>query len=1086
MSQTAQIDILINAAQSAKTLGQLDKALSDMNAELKDIPVNSEAFRKLKAEADKTSKAINEINVSGFERKVKGFEAAGKTISSSLSLATGSMALFGSESEEVTKTLARVQGALAISTAFKDFTEAQKAADEAGGKLNKTLLGNPFILIAAVLLPLLLQMDEFKEILNVLSDVFKDIMKALKPLIDAFMVLLKSVLKAIIPIIQTLANILIKALTPILNVVSKVVAGLSPIFERLGEFLSENTIIIDALTLALQATLLPVTLLMDGLTALGIIEEKNSEAVDKTTKSLESVNIEYEKYIGNIENINRANQNRLQQIDDEIALASAQGQSINTIRELQKKKFEEERNQAREILIKNEAILEAGKLTIEQNQELIKQQLELNNTIERSNVAERLFNATNRKADADAAKARREEIKKTQAELQKSYLELRGIGRQISEQLVSEAQVPFVGFFEDLSKVTKETFATIPEGLKPAFADLIDPVKGLNAVLFETETSFGNFTRNVESVSIAVGTTTEKVLQRLFNLIQEAPEGLDVGLASKLLNTLKKQYGIIIKDAMVFDLSLQNTFDDISKTPGFYVDFFSKNLERLTSGFDFTNAPVLLSFELLQKELKEKLAEINGILERDELTIIQRERLVEQRKLLADFLVQYGNSIKSLTDEDISISLLAPIEKTIEKVFEELRTGTNEFSIDFLDKVRQFGRLAGDASDEFIGSVRKSLINLGVEAEKVDRVINKVISKTLLDALKTEEQLVLRQSQNVAIGFQKREELLRRASEIRILILKEEIRRASELEADELKRYIDARSKLLVEGKISIEEFDEDIANKRIELAKSTARVIKIITSDIESETQSESLRRLQRFANTTNEVIGFIQSAAQSAFEVINNLSQQALINLESQFQSTIGVLEATKEAGLLTEREFNFERLKAEKEYEAKRKQIEKANFERQYAAQIFQAVASTALAVINALAQFPGPPATIPLSIAAGALGAAQIAVITSQPKPKFNRGGLVPGGGPGEFDTIDARIAPGEFIVNSRASKRFLPMLESMNQFGQATIGRRETIASPPITDISSEPVRAYVVLDELNEKNEVLSRIQMGNSFFRNS
>ena len=70
----------------------------------------------------------------------------------------------------------------------------------------------------------------------------------------------------------------------------------------------------------------------------------------------------------------------------------------------------------------------------------------------------------------------------------------------------------------------------------------------------------------------------------------------------------------------------------------------------------------------------------------------------------------------------------------------------------------------------------------------------------------------------------------------------------------------------------------------------------------------------------------------------------------------------------------------------------EIQKKAFQRNKAFNIVSATAETALAVVRALATPPGPPITVPASIAAGALGAAQIATIAAQ---KFEKGGILAG-------------------------------------------------------------------------------------------
>jgi hypothetical protein len=61
----------------------------------------------------------------------------------------------------------------------------------------------------------------------------------------------------------------------------------------------------------------------------------------------------------------------------------------------------------------------------------------------------------------------------------------------------------------------------------------------------------------------------------------------------------------------------------------------------------------------------------------------------------------------------------------------------------------------------------------------------------------------------------------------------------------------------------------------------------------------------------------------------------------------------------------------------------------------------------------------------------MGAAQIALIASQPLPKFAKGGTVKGGQPGK-DSVPAMLMPGEEVVNTKASEQHRPLLKAINE------------------------------------------------------
>jgi hypothetical protein len=83
---------------------------------------------------------------------------------------------------------------------------------------------------------------------------------------------------------------------------------------------------------------------------------------------------------------------------------------------------------------------------------------------------------------------------------------------------------------------------------------------------------------------------------------------------------------------------------------------------------------------------------------------------------------------------------------------------------------------------------------------------------------------------------------------------------------------------------------------------------------------------------------------------------------------------------------------RLTLEQDTDAKSLELQKKAFKRNKAFNIATATIETAVSVARSLSQFPGPPATIAASVAAGVLGAVQISAIAAQ---KFEKGGILAG-------------------------------------------------------------------------------------------
>tara|TARA_R100000541_G_scaffold20190_2_gene30053 strand:+ start:6067 stop:9375 length:3309 start_codon:yes stop_codon:yes gene_type:complete len=124
------------------------------------------------------------------------------------------------------------------------------------------------------------------------------------------------------------------------------------------------------------------------------------------------------------------------------------------------------------------------------------------------------------------------------------------------------------------------------------------------------------------------------------------------------------------------------------------------------------------------------------------------------------------------------------------------------------------------------------------------------------------------------------------------------------------------------------------------------------------------------------------ISEAFQQAF---NTISQASQANFEQEFQR----LERQKEISILFAGESITAKEEIERQYEERRRQIERRKAESEKRLAIFNAVIDTAQAVVAALPNYA-------LAAAVGILGAAQVALIASQPIPAFAEGGVHDGG------------------------------------------------------------------------------------------
>ena len=147
------LDLLINQAQSATSVAELKKVIKDMTAEAIKAQqagntMLSDKFFKAAAHAkDELGDIQEKIKALNPDEKAKQFAQFGSTIAGSFQAATGAMALFGVEGEDVQKTLLKVQAATALAQGIQSVSELGKQF-----KILDTIMkANPFLSIVAAI-----------------------------------------------------------------------------------------------------------------------------------------------------------------------------------------------------------------------------------------------------------------------------------------------------------------------------------------------------------------------------------------------------------------------------------------------------------------------------------------------------------------------------------------------------------------------------------------------------------------------------------------------------------------------------------------------------------------------------------------------------------------------------------------------------------------------------------------------------------------------------------------------------------------------------------------------------------------------
>ena len=214
----------------------------------------------------------------------------------------------------------------------------------------------------------------------------------------------------------------------------------------------------------------------------------------------------------------------------------------------------------------------------------------------------------------------------------------------------------------------------------------------------------------------------------------------------------------------------------------------------------------------------------------------------------------------------------------------------------------------------------------------------------------------------------------------------------------------------------------------------------------------------------------------------------------LTSWHETQLSQLEERKNTGVITDKEYQAAKLKLEKDYEAKQKAAKNRENQLKKEAALYEIAINTAVAVAKTLAEYGFTPAGFAAAGLALAAGAAQAAVVASQPIPKYKLGTDNHPGGAAVVgdDGREAVVLPsGEtFITPERATLTYLPagakVIPNINTLGglqpmnTSTTMRAESMADEKLDKINATLKGLPITTINITETG-LYSTIKRGNN-----
>ena len=291
--------------------------------------------------------------------------------------------------------------------------------------------------------------------------------------------------------------------------------------------------------------------------------------------------------------------------------------------------------------------------------------------------------------------------------------------------------------------------------------------------------------------------------------------------------------------------------------------------------------------------------------------------------------------------------------------------------------------------------------------------------------------------------------------------------------------------------KIFGDEFAKDFGLENNPFLKALDAISKKL-KELPSESQEALTNTLENIKDVVDKVVAAFNQISSGLSNIVQSQNSLLLEQLDYQQAQALKAIDEVNDDSEEGQKRRNEERLKVEKDYQKKKFDIEKKARVQELQFALANALATSAQAIIGALAT---PPLGVGIALSAilAGLTAAQVAIISDQIQFTQNKtylgrtGGLVEGSSHDTYGGgVPTMLEGGEFILNKEAVRSFGDTISSINT---ATGGKPMSIDDSRIVQAIAKqnlstktPLKAYVLYNDiqdttkLNKKIEQLARL----------
>jgi hypothetical protein len=505
------------------------------------------------------------------------------------------------------------------------------------------------------------------------------------------------------------------------------------------------------------------------------------------------------------------------------------------------------------------------------------------------------------------------------------------------------------------------------------------------------------------------------------------------------------------------------------------------------------------------------------------------ETLTEETEKYADLLDEIKNKIErelsvQQTSEKLRADRLTGIDKeinSIEKLYGDERQSIIDKAIQReLTLLDERFKKEGKSEEDYIKAaqgIRDNYQQYLLDSEKqllteLETYRQEDLNNTK-ESYSTKEQIVLETTKNIQtqtrmlqLEFEKNEALRiidesKKTEEEKNKAKLEVREKFAQQEIDLLNKNLDEQKRILKlqldevlndekKNKDEKQQAQADYDQKIIKATQETADKINEINDGVKPPLDDDD--KLAKSLEKINEYADAIATAFNSLSTTLTMINDQRFAEEENaitgRYEFEKQALENQLVEGVIAREQYDNSLLELEQQREQETLQLKKKEFDSNKKLNMANAVINGAQAVLQALGSAP-PPINIILAALVGGLAAVQFGVISSQEFTAAG-GGIVPGIGSGMVDTVPARLAPGETVINAQSSAMYPELLNSINMAGGGISLKPDMPATNSVNpevklfsdNKTNQPVRAYVVETDVTDTQKRINRIKSSAEF----